>query len=32
MLDILMDVVKLSFFPPVTTARVGNKTSDREGI
>ena len=32
MLDILMDVVKFSFFLHVTTERIGNKTSDREGI
>lgn len=30
MLDILMDVVKLSSFPPVTTARVGHKKGFEE--
>lgn len=32
MLDILMDVVKFSFFPRVTTARIGNKNNNIEGI
>lgn len=32
MLDIRMDVTKFSFFPPVTTARVGNENNNIGGI
>lgn len=32
MLDIRMDVTKFSFFPHVTTARVGNENNNIAGI